>query len=192
MNKQLIILSSLLFANVILYSQTSLIDAIRNFKPEEAIELIKNGEDVNAYLLHEENHEHSHNCSGHDYNRSPLFWSILRSYDEVADLLIQKGANINFENAHGKTALHMAVQKYDYTMVELLLKNKADLDKIDNKGNTPVLLALYACNTENNPKIKLQIKKVIELLITNNANLNIKNNLNRSPFDFEIIRQLTH
>jgi len=192
MNKQLIILSSLLFANVVLYSQTSLIDAIRNFKPEEAIKLINNGEDVNAYLFHKENHEHSHNCSGHDYNRSPLFWSILRSYHEVADLLIQKGANINFENAHGKTPLHMAVLRYDYRMIELLLINKADINKKDDQNNTPIMLALYSYEIENNPIIKNQIINTIKLLIDNNADLNIKNNLNKRPIDFKIIKELTH
>jgi len=191
MKIQINIFLFILFISTNVFSQTELINAIRNFKPETAITLINNGADVNEYLAHKEEHTHTNKCTGHEFNRSPLFWAVLRCNYNVADLLLQKGAKINFKNAHGKTALHMAVQKYDIKMVELLLKNKANINSVDDKGNTPIMLATYNYSIETNHKVKNNIKEVIKLLIKNKANLNIKNNQNKKPNDFEIIQLLT-
>ena len=174
----------------LLHSQTQLINEIKGFKPDLAIKLIKNGADVNAYLFHKENHEHSHNCAGHDYNRSPLFWAVLRGYCQVADTLIRNKANINFKNAHGKTALHIAVSRYDYKMTQLLLNNNAEVNIKDAMGNTPLTLASYAYTVESNLDIQNKIKKIIKLLIKNNATLSIINNRGQKASDFNVIQQI--
>jgi ankyrin repeat protein len=63
----------------------------------------------------------------------------------VMKLLIQYQANINAQGAFNrKTALHIAAQKGDLDMVNLLMTNHAKLDICDSKGNTPLHYAAMA------------------------------------------------
>ena len=172
-------------------SQTRLINAIKNLEQETAINLINSGVDVNEYIAHSENHEHNNKCIGHDYNRSPLFWAVLKNDYKIVKLLIEKGADVNFKNAHGKTALHIATQAYNNKIVDLLIKNNAKVDLTDEFGNTALFLASYNYTIETNLEIKNRIKKVIILLLENNANKNINNTKNKKPIDFKIIQDLT-
>ena len=56
---------------------------------------------------------------------------------QVAQLLIDKGINVNSQNSRGKTALHYAMEQQNLPLTQLLLRNKANPDLTDNEGNTP-------------------------------------------------------
>lgn len=60
-----------------------------------------------------------------------LFFALERT--EIAQLLIEKGANVNETNAFGKTALMYAAQFDLYDALELLLKARANVSAVTQK-----------------------------------------------------------
>jgi ankyrin repeat protein len=75
---------------------------------------------------------------------TPLFMVVFKGYAEIADLLINAGANVNI-TYEGKTPLHLAIQKGYAAMVDLLIKARADVN-IMYKGKTPLHLAIQKGN----------------------------------------------
>ena len=54
---------------------------------------------------------------------------------EVAQLLLERGANINHQNSQGMAALHAALQFSIVEIAKLLLERGADKDLRDNDGD---------------------------------------------------------
>jgi ankyrin repeat protein len=59
---------------------------------------------------------------------SPLHLSVRKGSLEMAQKLIDAGADVNLATTTGWTALHLAVDSRNPGMVELLVKSGADLD----------------------------------------------------------------
>ncbi|KAL5337940.1 ankyrin repeat-containing domain protein [Aspergillus crustosus] len=59
----------------------------------------------------------------------------------MAKLLLDSGANVNSQNAFGKTPLYLATYLHDQQVVELLVERGADVTIADVHGNTPLHLA---------------------------------------------------
>jgi len=55
---------------------------------------------------------------------------------------VQKLDDINIQNKYGWTLLHVAIRRDRRDMVEYLLDNAADIDKIDGVGWTPLMEAI--------------------------------------------------
>ena len=53
----------------------------------------------------------------------------------MAELLLERGANINHQNGEGSTALHISCQHSVVEAVKLLLERGADKDLRDNDGD---------------------------------------------------------
>ena len=75
---------------------------------------------------------------------SPLHIAVLSNQEEVAELLLQRGADINVraDDAYGGTPLHWAAFFGNYDMVELLVEAGADVNAADVFGSTPLDSAL--------------------------------------------------
>ncbi len=83
---------------------------------------------------------------------------------------------ISFTAMHGmedsKYALHEAANEGDICLVEKLLKQGANVNAIDESGNTPL------------HKAAKNIKKdMVELLVNNKADINIENGEGKRPID---------
>ena len=61
--------------------------------------------------------------------------------NDVAVLLLNRGANANATTSHGDNALHCAVNSDNATLVRILLERGADSAHRDDDGYTPVDLA---------------------------------------------------
>jgi len=119
--------------------------------------LISQGADVNAL---------------DDMRQNALFY--VSDESDVADTLIQKGANINQENKRGLTPLLALCEKGFVNASKKLLEHNADCNKIKEiTGDTALHLVI-----RNNPKNALDCAK---LLIDSNANIEIPNNFNVTP-----------
>jgi uncharacterized protein len=84
-----------------------------------------------------------HIAAGKDVNlkdamggSSPLITACLYEKKEIAKLLIDAGADLNFKNNDGSTALHVAAFFCKPGMVQLLLENKADKAIKNKYGST--------------------------------------------------------
>ena len=84
-----------------------------------------------------------HLAAGADVNAkinlgTPLHYAALDGYKEVAELLIDKGADVNAKNLSGGTPLHNAAQQGHKEIVVLLIANGADLNAKTYSGQTPL------------------------------------------------------
>lgn len=62
---------------------------------------------------------------------------------DMVRLLIQRGADINQQDADGRTALMLALGYSDIDVIETLIKAGVDLDIQDNEGNTALMMAEF-------------------------------------------------
>jgi ankyrin repeat protein len=60
---------------------------------------------------------------------------------EMVRLLIKRGANLNQQDADGRTPLMHALRYSDMDVIEILIKAGADLDIRDKEGNTALMMA---------------------------------------------------
>lgn len=81
-----------------------------------------------------------------------LMIAAALGYPEIADLLINAGADVKAEDAHGHTALHAAAQ-YCFgssdslrarRLLDAVIGKGADVNKMDKDGATPLLMLLGA------------------------------------------------
>jgi len=100
------------------------------------------------------------------YCGTPLYAAVNRGNLELARVLINAGANLEYRY-YGSTPLHAATTKGDLPMIELLLDSGAHIEaeKEDGRRSTPLMIA--------SDESKLQVMK---LLIKRGANLNYKSN----------------
>ncbi len=81
-----------------------------------------------------------------------LMLACANKINNVAEILINLGADINLCNNDGKTALMFASERNAIFIVELLVKNGANLNMVDNDNMTALTLAAKF-NSDNSVKI---------------------------------------
>ena len=74
---------------------------------------------------------------------------------DISQILIDSGADINARNKHGLTALHVAISRGNFQLVDFLIKKGARLDVRDEYEQTPLH---YACLSLRN---RARILKII-------------------------------
>lgn len=90
-----------------------------------------------------------------------------------AQCLIDGGADVNYKNEKGLTALHYAAALQDICEIHFLIKNGAYINARDNNGNTPLHIAAMHNLDES----------YIKHLIDCGADVNIKNKNGNTPLD---------
>lgn len=82
---------------------------------------------------------------------TPLIASILLPDSETrckfVELLLQRGATVNSQDAEGRTALSFACEKGYLDAVKVLVRNNADPEIVDTWGNTALMYAAVAGHT---------------------------------------------
>ncbi|RZJ68363.1 MAG: ankyrin repeat domain-containing protein [Flavobacterium sp.] len=126
-------------------------------------------------------------CKTDNYDKNNLLIAYAGySYDnkyepkDLIDFLLKCGIEINHKrNKRGNelSALHKAVAMKNYKIVEHLLKRKAQIDIQEVNGNTPLWTAVMNYRGEE------EQLKIINLLLKNDASLDIKNLHNKSARD---------
>ena len=118
---------------------------------------------------------------------------------EIVDLMIKNGCNINCQDSSGNTLLHLAVRNAEIRLINYLLRHNVDVNQKNHDGNTPFNLVsegmlrnwdnpVYAASANiNTGYIKDKRKEcrgIMEVLIRNGADLNVKNNRGVHPLLF--------
>lgn len=79
--------------------------------------------------------------SNNGFNVFPIHSAAAGSYNDIAALLIEAGANINVRQQAGATPLHSAAQNGNLDLIILLLENGADVNVRMEGGKLPADLA---------------------------------------------------
>jgi len=127
-------------------------------------------------------------------NHRPFRWFKNRRYKKNRSLLtevrnhataqnivtlIKDGADVNYQNRAGLTALHFAVARNNFDVAKALLENGANPNIKDTmSGLTPIF---YALNNQ----------KMLNLLLEHKADSNIQNNIGQTPLIIAVVRNYT-
>lgn len=106
--------------------------------------------------------------------RTALQAAAIDSKIDVAKILLKVGANVNFQDPNGWTALHFAAQAGSAELAGLLIEHGAVAETKDSHGNSPLFRAMFGAERD---------RSLIELLCTNGANPNSKNEAGVSAVD---------
>ena len=108
---------------------------------------------------------------GGTVERGLLVRAVRQGSVEMASLLIEKGADVDeIEEVANQSALQLAVREKNQPLVEVLLKNKASVNKKDLFGISPLMSA-----------VSLGLTKIAELLIQNGADVDGLNDYDETP-----------
>ena len=110
------------------------------------------------------------NMVGRD-GRTLLIHAACYNQIPIAQHLLNNNADSSKHDDLGFTALHAAVENHHYDMIKLLLEAGANVNAVDNFGNTPLQRASH------------QKTEIIQLLLSGGADPSIINNYGISAFD---------
>lgn len=79
--------------------------------------------------------------TGYSVLRNPLIVAVHQHDVAIADILLQHGANVNKQDAHGRTPLMRAAEDQSVGHAKLLLSRNASLELVDNTGRTALHFA---------------------------------------------------
>lgn len=103
---------------------------------------------------------------------SLLDHALVSRYDQLALKLVQMGADVNANSSGGWTAMHYAAWTESVTGVEFLLNHQANPNKSNDRGETPLHLAI---------RNSLSHEHLLKRLIDAGADLNAQNRLGQTP-----------
>lgn len=163
--------------NSIIFNNTPLDFAVDCNKKEIVALLIESGADVNR--LNEDGYAPIHKALRRDFleiakllllaknadvnirsngNKwTPLHKAALDGHEEIVELLIKKGANVNITNPVNETPLHDAAKEGHKKIVELLLNAGADKSLINKDNNT-------SADLSKNQEIKETINNFVTIV----------------------------
>lgn len=119
--------------------------------------LVKNGANLNK--------------EGHELLSEYIYYFGQQDSNKMIKYLLNKGADPD------KNALVVAVTKNNYDLVQILLKNGADVNQKNEKGITAIMAACYSENYEEEPGINTRKQyRIIRLLIEKGADISLKDN----------------
>ena len=115
------------------------------------------------------------NAHGGKYDGTALHEAARSGRKEIAELLIDKGAEVNAQGQYMGTPLHYAIGEGHKEIAELLIAKEADVNAKIEGGGTPLHYAATAAQ-----------KEIAELLIAKGADVNAKDEDGWTPLDWAI------
>jgi ankyrin repeat protein len=96
-----------------------------------------------------------------DFGYSILLYAARYNYENIVELIINSGIDINYKNKHQNSALIYATKYNNINIVKLLLLNGANVNDKDKTGTTPLMYASINGNLE-----------IMHILLKYEANVN--------------------
>ncbi len=143
------------------------------------------------------------NVNTHDYKGNTLLKYFLHYFEccshengrldkvcpfhKLLNYIIEKNFNVNYKNIKGNVPLVSALLSYDLYAIDLLLRNGADPNALNNYGNSPLMEFLEVKPTHSTLEDSIFVAKtkytenIIKLLVKFGADINIKNSSGDTP-----------
>ena len=144
-----------------------------------------------------------------NFQATPLFFACLDNQPIVVAKLLKYGANVNCESSRGEKPINIVLgncyhrmyalnspkifddQDFNETVyrdslecLQILIDNEGNINASNYKGDTALHYAVELANIHDYP----QLLDPLNLLIKNNANLESKNNENKTPRDLATLQ----
>ncbi|TCK68927.1 ankyrin repeat protein [Winogradskyella wandonensis] len=87
---------------------------------------------------------------------SPLMAATVKGYDNIVDVLLENNVDPNITDEQGVTAAHYAVLFKNYSIIEKLVKAKADFSIKNNVNKSPLDYAISHNDEKLNTLLNLQ------------------------------------
>jgi uncharacterized protein len=113
---------------------------------------------------------------GYEVANIPFIKAALAGNGFVVDALLKRGFSNNLDKENG--LLHEVIKMGYYTVVARLLKAGVDVNKADENGVTPLMVAVEVCSDY-----------LVDLLLDNSAKIDKVNNEGDAAFDIAIERE---
>jgi len=110
-----------------------------------------------------------------------LWNSVAVGCMECLQSALDAGANINYSKSGGWTLLHEACHLSHVKVVEFLLGRKADINRKDNLGVTPLHAACMNGQARND-------KKLVKMLLQRGVEVNVEDHFKRTPIFIACVR----
>ncbi|MDR2883855.1 MAG: ankyrin repeat domain-containing protein [Deferribacteraceae bacterium] len=104
------------------------------------------------------------NYADPETGNTPIFVAVANSYNDILDTLIDRGADVNWQNKRGNTPLMLAASTGNERTVEQLAAAGADMNVQNENGDTALIWATNVGRMD-----------VIRTLLVAKANPNIRN-----------------
>ncbi|MCI2230451.1 ankyrin repeat domain-containing protein [Polaribacter sp. MSW13] len=115
----------------------------------------------------------SHGIDCYDsYKRTFLILASSKGNESILNYIIEKGADIDFQDKNGFSALHFASQNNEIGIIEILLNKGANPNVRDFHGNPPIWTAIMNAREDFS---------IVKKLLEKNADIQTKNNHGKSP-----------
>ena len=108
--------------------------------------------------------------NGNNDHLTPLIWATTQDNQELVELLLKHGANLNATDGNSKTALHWAAFLGFKSIAEILVAHNAEVNAREKDGQTPLFTAA-----------EKGFKSIAELLVAHGAEINGRNNNGATP-----------
>ncbi|CTQ52959.1 ankyrin repeat protein [Roseibium album] len=116
--------------------------------------------------------------------RTPLFQAALRGNTAAAELLLERGADVDaVERSYRLTPLQQAAENGNIATVKLLLQYGAEINVLDSRGFSALSMAAQLQSYTNVGDARL-----IELLAAEGADLQLRNEFGQTPREYAASR----
>lgn len=88
------------------------------------------------------------------FNKNPhtaLHIAAEKGFKDIAELLLEHGADVNLQDGKGDTSLHYAARNFDAEMICFLVKKGADVNARNRANFTPAATALWNIPLKDTP-----------------------------------------
>ena len=103
---------------------------------------------------------------------TPLITAAFFGNTEAAKILIDAGADLNYQTADGSTALHTAAAFGKTEVAKILIDAGIDLNTQNNEGSTALHTAAFLCREE-----------IVKALLEKGADKTLKNKMGQTAFE---------